>query len=74
MDILDQFENDEKILQEVKSLLEFAPPASLRRSLEELFFHCFMASDNPNLPAQSEVVTHVYYLINFLNEVEGKVE
>ena len=70
MDIFKKLESDERILNELKDLLEFAPPAELRQSLEHLFFHTFMEDDSPGLPNKKTVVSHFYYLINFLNEVE----
>lgn len=71
MDLLKKLESDHHILTELKELLEFAPPGALRRSLEDLIFHAFMEADNPCLPNQSTLVSHIYYLINFLNEVES---
>jgi|GEM_PF-3316269 len=70
MDLLNQFEKDQKILNELKELLTFAPPNKIRRSLEDLIFHCFSETEEPGIICPPEMVTHFYYLINFLNEVE----
>lgn len=70
MDILSNFEKDQKLLNELRELLIFAPPGKLRRGLTDLFFHYFTDSDDPGLPNQREFTEHFYYLINFLNEIE----
>lgn len=74
MDLLKNFESDQRILNELKDLLQFAPPGELRKSLEHTFFHIFMEEESPCLPNQKQIVSHYYYLINFLNEVERAVK
>lgn len=69
---LDQFESDQKLLNEIKDLFEFVPPATLRRNLEDLFFAHFSSLEEVSLPNQKELIKNFYYLINFLNEVENK--
>ena len=66
-------ESDEKTLTELKELLEFVPPQKLRRSLTDLYFHCMMTSETPDLPNQEQLIAHFYYLINFLDEVSETV-
>lgn len=70
MDILSNFEKDQQLLDRLKELLAFAPPAKLRRGLTDLFFHCFTESEDPGLPNQREFTEHFYYLLNFLSEIE----
>ena len=72
MNPLDQFESDQRILNELKDLFEFVPPATLRRNLEDLFFIHFSSQDETSLPNQKELVKNFYYLINFLNEIESQ--
>lgn len=67
---LDQFESDQKILNELKDLFEFVPPATLRRNLEDLFFLHLSSQEETSLPNQKELIKNFYYLINFLNEME----
>lgn len=67
---LDQFESDQKILNELKDLFEFVSPAALRRNLEDLFFLHLSSHDDASLPDQKELIKNFYCLINFLNEVE----
>jgi len=71
MNLFDQFEYDQKMLNELKSLFEFAPPAELRRSINDLLF-AQLTSENPELPNRQELLSHVYYLLNFLEEVGRK--
>lgn len=68
---LDQFESDQKIMNELRDLFDFVPPARLRRSLEDVFFIFFTSQEEPSLPNQQETLKSFYYLINFLNEVES---
>ncbi|GAB4251291.1 MAG: hypothetical protein Tsb0034_30320 [Ekhidna sp.] len=68
---LDQFESDQKILNELKGLFEFVSPSVLRRNLEDLFFLHLSSEDENMLPNQKELIKNFYYLINFLNEVEN---
>ena len=74
MDInpLDQFESDQKLLNELKDLFQFVSPAISRRNLEDLFFLHLSSQDEISLPNQKEVIKNFYYLINFLNEVESR--
>ena len=69
---LDQFESDQKLLNEIKGLFEFVPPATLRRNLEDLFFLHLSSREEIALPNQKDLIKNFYYLINFLNEVESK--
>ena len=69
---LHQFESDQRILNELRELFDFAPPAQLRRSLEDFFFTFFTTHEEPSLPNQQEILKNFYYLINFLNEVESQ--
>ena len=69
---LDQFESDQRILNELKDLFEFVPPATLRRNLEDLFFVHISSQEEILLPNQKELIKNFYYLINFLNEIEGQ--
>ena len=69
---LDQFESDQKIMNELRDLFDFVPPAKLRRSLEDFFFTFFTSHEEPTLPNQKETLKNFYYLINFLNEVESR--
>ena len=66
---LDQFESDQRLLSELKDLFEFAPPAILRRNLEDLFF-TQLTSNEYGLPNEKELSKNIYFLINFLNEIE----
>ncbi|MEO9870263.1 hypothetical protein [Ekhidna sp.] len=70
MNPLDQFELDQKTINELKDLFLFAPPNVLRRSLEDLFFLHLSSNEEVNLPNQKELVKNIYCLINFLNEME----
>ncbi len=67
---LDQFESDQKLLNELKSLFEFASPATLRRNLEDLLFLHLTSENGSSLPDQKKLIGNVYFLINFLNEAE----
>lgn len=69
---LDQFESDQRILNELKDLFEFVNPSILRRNLEDLFFLHLTSEKEIILPNQKELITNFYYLINFLNEVESQ--
>ncbi len=71
MDPLDQFESDQRILNELKDLFEFVPPAQIRRGLIDLLF-THITSDNPCLPAEKDLLRTIYCLINFLHEVESQ--
>lgn len=70
MSPLDQFESDRKILNELKDMFEFAPPSKIRRNLEDLIF-MHLSSDDSSLSDEKELIKSVYYLINFLNEMES---
>ncbi len=72
MDLLNHFESEQKMLQELKDLFTFVPPALLRRHLEDLFFLYLSSSEDPDLP--SGFAQNFYFLMNFLNEMEGLVE
>ena len=69
MNLLNQFESEQRILSELKSMFEFAPPAHLRRSIEDLFF--IYLSIDEEIHINKQLTEHVYFLINFLNEVEN---
>lgn len=71
MSPLDQFESDQKLLNELKDLFEFAPPGNIRRNLEDLFF-THLTSSEPSLPNEKELIQNIYYLINFFNEIESQ--
>ncbi|WP_436515208.1 hypothetical protein [Ekhidna sp. To15] len=71
MSPLDQFESDQKMLNELKDMFEFASPAKIRRNLEDLFF-THLTSNEPSLPNEQELIKSIYYLINFFNEVESQ--
>ncbi|MEO9485768.1 MAG: hypothetical protein ABJG47_20090 [Ekhidna sp.] len=71
MSPLDQFESDQKILNELKDMFEFASPARIRRNLEDLFF-AHITSRDSSLPCEKEVAKSVYYLVNFFNEIESQ--
>lgn len=68
---LNQFENDQRLLSELKDLFEFVPPASLRRSVEDLFFNLIMAEEDGCI--SKDLAQHTYLLINFLSEAEQHV-
>lgn len=68
---LDQFEADQKLLNELKEMFEFVPAAKMRRALEDLYF-THMTSRDSSLPNEKELTRSVYFLINFLNEVESQ--
>ena len=72
MDQLGEFESDQKILNELKSLFEFVSPSALRRNLEDLLFIPLASDEEPSLPNQKALIRNVYFLINFLNEVENE--
>lgn len=72
MNPLDQFESDQRILNELKDLFEFVSPATLRRNLEDLFFTHLSSQEDVSLPDQKDLIKNFYYLINFLNEVESQ--
>ena len=69
---LDQFESDQVILDELKYLFMFVPPQKLRRNLEDLFFTYLTSQEDSCLPDQKELIKNLYYLINFLNEMESQ--
>lgn len=71
MNPLDQFESDQKILNELKDMFEFASPSKIRRSLEDLFF-THLTSEDACLPNEKDLIKSFYYLINFLNEMEDQ--
>ena len=71
MNPLDEFEFDQKMIKELKDLFEFAPPAILRRNLEDLFFTYLTNNDELSLPDNKQLFKNIYFLINFLNEIEG---
>lgn len=68
MNLLNQFESEQRMLSELKSLFEFTSPDTLRRSIEDLFFIYVTIEDQMHVSKQ--LAENVYYLINFLNEVE----
>ncbi len=67
---LNQFEADQKLLNELKDLFEFVPPSILRRNLEDLFFSHISSEEEIVLPNHKELIRNFYYLLNFLNEAE----
>ena len=69
---LDQFESDQKLLNEVRELFQFVSPSALRRNLEDIFFLHLSSQEEVILPNQKELIKNFYYLINFLNEVEDQ--
>ncbi|MEP1034845.1 hypothetical protein [Ekhidna sp.] len=71
MSPLEQFESDQKLLNELKDMFLFASPAHIRRNLEDLFF-THLTSEDPSLPDEKELTKSIYYLINFLNEAESQ--
>ncbi|MEQ9402903.1 MAG: hypothetical protein RIM99_04905 [Cyclobacteriaceae bacterium] len=71
MNPLDQFESEQKMLNELKDLFKFVRPAVIRRNLEDLYFLYMSSAEDPDLPDQKNFTTNFYYLINFLNEMEG---
>lgn len=72
MNPLDQFELDRQLLKELKDLFAFVPPAELRRTIEDLFF-CHLTRDAyDRLPNEKKSYQNLYFLINFLNEVEDQ--
>ena len=68
MNPLKQFENDQRLLNELKDLFEFVPPSRLRRSIEDIFFNLLASEEEA--PVTKEIASHIYLVINFLNEVE----
>ena len=70
MNPLDQFEADQKLLNELKDMFEFTPPFRMRRAIEDLYF-THVTSEDGSLPNQKELTRDIYFLINFLNEVES---
>ena len=71
---LDKFETDQRVLQELKILFQFANPAEIRRNLEDLYFLYMSSAEDPDLPNQKIFASNFYYLINFLNEMEKLIE
>lgn len=71
MSPLDQFESDQRILNELKDMFEFSSPAKIRRNLEDLLF-THLTSEDSSLPDEKELIRNIYFLINFLNEVESQ--
>ncbi|WP_436516351.1 hypothetical protein [Ekhidna sp. To15] len=71
MSLLNEFENEQQLLNELKDLFEFAPPALLRRSIEDVFFNLIATEDE--LGVSKKIAQHIYLLINFLNEAEQHV-
>ena len=69
---LDQFESDQKMLNELKDLFQFVQPSVLRRNLEDLFFLQISSQEEILLPNQKDLIKNFYYLINFLNEIESQ--
>jgi len=70
MDVINEFERDQRILSELKELLQFAPPGKLRRSIEDVFFLYLSESEGKESSLPREAINNFYYLVNFLNEVE----
>lgn len=66
---LDQFESEQKIINELRDLFEFVTPQTLRRNVEDLFFHHMTSLDEAEAPSK-DMTKNIYYLINFLNVVE----
>lgn len=56
--------------ERLKTLFEFAPPDSLRKSLIEVFFS-FLLHNRQHFPADFERITEdFYFLIDFLELIE----
>ena len=72
VDHLSEFESDQKILSELKSLFEFTSPGKLRRSLEDAIFNLLSVEEDLSLPNEKSLIRDFYFLINFLNEVENE--
>lgn len=68
MNPLNQFEYEQRLLNELRELFMFAPPATLRRSIEDVFFNLLTSDDETAI--NKELSHHIYLMINFLNEVE----
>lgn len=68
MNPLNQFESDQRLLNEIRELFEFASPAELRRSIEDVYFNLIMAKEETVI--SKELTNHIYLIINFLNEAE----
>ncbi|MES2132672.1 MAG: hypothetical protein V4506_09995 [Bacteroidota bacterium] len=64
---------DTSLIASLEELLDFAGPDSLRRSLQQVFFH-FLLHNNHCLPANFNTITEdVYFRIRFLDEVLSSV-
>lgn len=64
----------EALNEHLTDLLFFAPPKELRKSVHSVFFSCltqkdFVASDN-----FTEIATDFFFLINFLQNIEDKID
>ncbi|WP_436514694.1 hypothetical protein [Ekhidna sp. To15] len=69
MNPIDQFVYEQRLLHELQDMFDFASPAALRRSIEDVYFNLIMAEDETVI--NKELSQHIYLMINFLNEVEG---
>ena len=58
---------DLKVLKELQDLFQFVSPGDLRKTIEYYFFNCEM--DAKHASENKEMVTHIYYLFNFLDQV-----
>lgn len=60
---------DEKIIKALEDLFLFAPPASLRRSINEVFYSYLI--HNKTLPKNFETIAEdFYFLVDFLEKAD----
>lgn len=65
-----EFENDKEVLREFKLLLEFVTPSTFRKVLSELFCNHLLNLDNLESPEQQRMFSHLYYVLNFVEDLE----
>jgi hypothetical protein len=57
-------------LKKLEDLFEFASPASIRKSLNQVFFN-YLVNNHHSLPLNFDRISEdFYYLMDFLEEVE----
>jgi hypothetical protein len=65
---------DKDINEQVNDLLDFAPPRSLRQSLNLVFFN-YLWHNHQALPANfDKIAEDFYFLLDFLEKVDVKTE
>jgi len=63
---------NEHIITSLNELFESSPPGKLRRSLQTLLFQFLRGIHNLEGEELHSTMTDVYYLMEFLDEAEGR--